>query len=108
MKRFQLVLEAQRKPLNERGHGRATRPKFLSNFHFSSWAEMKIPYQLAISIISAGWHTRGGAARMPALAIGSAGASTAYLYGELAGSRDHKFIFSLSVGRAKNRNFHFS
>jgi hypothetical protein len=44
----------------------------------------------------------------------SAGASNVYLYDELAGSRDHKFISSLSVGRAKMGlfisadRFHFS
>ncbi len=63
------ILEAQRKSWNERGSGRAARPIFLSNFHFSFglkwWAEMKIPFQLPISI-SAGWRARRGA-RAPAL-----------------------------------------
>jgi hypothetical protein len=78
---------------------------------FQLYAEMKIPFQLAISI-SAGWRVRrlracahlGQPYRLSRL---DKRVFVWYLYGELAGSRDHKFIFWSPKFISANR-FHFS
>jgi hypothetical protein len=89
----------------------ALRDQQFYRFSFQLWAEMKIPFQ-RLSSISAGWHARQ-CVRVHASAspMGSARSTNVYLYGilygELAGSRDHKFIFWSHKFISANR-FHFS